>query len=225
MFQKEERINVYLNSLMEDMPKRLIKLEEEALNEGVPIIRKQSQGLLRFFLKKMKPKSVLEVGTAVGFSALFMMEYLKRDAKLTTIEKVPERIEKARENFKAFGYGKRIEFLEGDAENILLELKEKKMKYDFIFMDAAKGQYRKFLEPLLCMLAPEGMLVTDNVMQEGSIVNSRFAVTRRDRTIHERMREYLYLLTHYDGLETMIVPVGDGMALSIWDSLNAKDRE
>lgn len=217
MFRNEDRISIFLDSLMPDLPGEISELEEKALSEGVPIIRKQSQNLLKFAIKQIKPERVLEIGTAVGFSAVFMMHYLGKNARITTIEKVPDRIEKAGKNFRAFGYDKRIELIEGDAEDVLLRLKEENKSYDLIFMDAAKGQYLKFLEPLLCMLAPEGMLITDNVLQEGNTLSSRYTVTRRDRTIHERMREYLYTLTHYEGLETMIIPTGDGMALSIWD--------
>lgn len=222
MFRNEDRVNIYLDSLMPDFSAELMDLEERALAENEPIIRKQSQSLLRFALKQVRPERVLEIGTAVGFSAIFMAKCLKGDVKITTIEKVPYRIKKAGENFKAFGYDKNIELIEGDAKDVLLRLSKEGRSYDLIFMDAAKGQYLKFLEPALAMLSREGMLITDNVLLEGSTLSSKYAVTRRDRTIHERMREYLYTLTHYEGLETLIVPVGDGMALSIWDADNKR---
>lgn len=216
MSLNEERIDIYLDSLMEDMPERLEKLEERAKGDEVPIIRKQTRAVIRFFIKKNRPGRVLEIGTAVGFSALYMMEYLDENALITTIEKVPDRIRAAKENFNESGYGGRIELLEGDAEKILFDLKNEKQSYDFVFMDAAKGQYNAFLEPVLCMLNPGGILISDNVLQEKSLLKSRYAVTRRDRTIHERMREYLYTLTHYEGLETIVIPTGDGVAVSVW---------
>lgn len=216
MSLNEERIDIYLDSLMEDMPERLEKLEEKAKGDGVPIIRKQTRAVIRFFIKKNRPGRVLEIGTAVGFSALYMMEYLDENSLITTIEKVPDRIRAAKENFNESGYGGRIELLEGDAEKILFDLKNEKQSYDFVFMDAAKGQYNAFLEPVLCMLKPGGILISDNVLQEKSLLKSRYAVTRRDRTIHERMREYLYTLTHYEGLETIVIPTGDGVAVSVW---------
>lgn len=215
--RNEDRVSIYLDSLMQELPKRLLELEEKAIEEEVPIIRKQSQSLLRFAIKQICPERVLEIGTAVGFSAIFMMQYLSGNARITTIEKVADRIEKAEKNFKTFGYDKRIELIKGDAGDVLWRLREENNSYDLIFMDAAKGQYMKFLEPVLDMLAPKGMLITDNVLQDGNTLSSRYAVTRRDRTIHERMREYLYTLTHYEGLETIIIPMGDGMALSIWE--------
>lgn len=216
MSLNEERIDIYLDSLIKDMPERLEKLEERAIKDEVPIIRKQTQAVIRFFIKQNRPGRVLEIGTAVGFSALYMMEYLDENAVITTIEKVPDRIRAAKENFNESGYGGRIELLEGDAEKILCDLKNEKQSYDFVFMDAAKGQYNVFLEPVLCMLRPGGMLITDNVLQGKSLLKSRYAVTRRDRTIHERMREYLYTLTHYEGLETIVIPTGDGVAVSVW---------
>lgn len=117
----------------------------------------------------------------------------------------------ARENFRRYGRENRITLLEGDATEILKELDG---SYDMIFMDAAKGQYIHFLSEVLRLLAPGGILISDNVLQDGDIIESRFAVTRRNRTIHARMREYLYVLTHTAGLKTVILPVGDGVALT-----------
>ena len=169
-----------------------------------------------------KPKQILEVGTAIGFSALLMSEYAPADCHITTIEKYEKRIPIARENFRKAGKEQQITLLEGDALEILAELGG---SYDIIFMDAAKGQYINFLPDILRLLAPGGLLISDNVLQDGDIIESRFAVTRRNRTIHARMREYLYELKHCPGLETFILPVGDGVTLSTKISSDAESAE
>ncbi|MBB5193849.1 O-methyltransferase [Anaerocolumna cellulosilytica] len=211
----DERITAYINSLEREMPKYLEVLEKAALFEGVPIIRKETQTFLRFLLTCHKPKRILEVGAAVGFSAIFMSEYMPSDCTITTIEKVEMRLQKARKNIKEASKSAKITLLEGDALVLLKELAGKEEKaYDFIFMDAAKAQYMNFLPEIMRLLCPGGLLITDNVLQDGTVAQSRFGVTRRDRTIHTRMREYLYTLTHMEELETAVVPVGDGVTVS-----------
>lgn len=210
----DERISVYINSLEQDMPEQLSNIEREALQEHVPIIKKPTQGLLRFLMSFKRPKRILEVGTAVGFSSIFMREYMPQNTTITTIERVPKRIEKAKENFRKAAIGNEITLLEGDALHILKELVKQGQTFDFIFMDAAKGQYLRFLPDIMALLEKNGLLVSDNVLQDGEIVESRYAVTRRNRTIHFRMREYLYTLTHSEELETVVLPIGDGVTLS-----------
>lgn len=208
----DERMSAFIDSLDKGNTPFLDEIEKCAKETQVPIIRKPMQSLLKFLLELLKPKSILEVGTAVGFSALLMSEYAPSDCRVTTIEKYEKRIPAARENFRRGGREDRISLLEGDAADILKTLEE---PYDLIFMDAAKGQYIHFLPDVLRLLAAGGMLVSDNVLQDGDIVESRFAVTRRNRTIHARMREYLYELKHHPDLETVILPVGDGVTLSV----------
>lgn len=207
----EERMSAFIDSLDKGNTPFLDEIEKEAMETQVPIIRKSMQSLLKFLLAYAKPKNVLEVGTAIGFSALLMSEYAPEDCHITTIEKYEKRIPIARENFKRAGKEEHITLLEGDATEILQELQG---TYDIIFMDAAKGQYIHFLPDILRLLAPGGILISDNVLQDGDIIESRFAVTRRNRTIHARMREYLYELKHNPRLETVILPVGDGVTLS-----------
>jgi predicted O-methyltransferase YrrM len=190
----------------------LDQIEREALETNVPVIRTQTQGLLRFLLALHKPMSILEVGCAIGFSALLMSEYAPAGCKITTIEKYEKRIPVAKANFVRAEKEDAITLLEGDAADILKELTG---PYDFIFMDAAKGQYIHFMPEVLRLLAPGGLLVSDNVLQDGDILESRFAVERRNRTIHSRMREYLYELTHREALETVVLPVGDGVTVSV----------
>lgn len=206
-----ERLVAFINSFDKGNTPFLDRIEKDALEAEVPIIRKDMQKFLRFLLTLVRPQSILEVGTAVGFSALLMSEYAPAHCKITTIEKYEKRIPVAEENFRRAGREEQITLLAGDAADILRDMEG---SYDFIFMDAAKGQYLNFLPDILRLMAPGGLLVSDNVLQEGDILESRFAVTRRNRTIHARMREYLYLLTHNPQLETCIVPVGDGVTLS-----------
>ena len=211
----EPRLVEYLNSLETELPEHLAQLEEYAIAHEVPIIRKEAQSLLKFLVELTKPKKILEVGTAIGFSASLLCEYMPKDCKLTTIEKVPMRIVEAEKNLAALKRSQDVTFLTGDAEEVLKTLKEQGNQYDFVFMDAAKAQYMSFLAQILPMLPEGALLVTDNVLQEGSIVESKYSITRRDRTIHMRMREYLYELKHNEALTTSIVAVGDGMALSV----------
>ncbi|MDE5746582.1 MAG: O-methyltransferase [Acetatifactor sp.] len=208
----DERMVAFINSFDKGNTPFLDKLESEALEAEVPIIRRETQSLMKFLLAMCRPMQILEVGTAVGFSALLMSEYGPEDCHVTTIEKYEKRIPVARENFARAGRERQIALLPGDAAEVLKELDG---VYDLIFMDAAKGQYINFLPDILRLLPKGGLLVSDNVLQDGDVVESRFAVTRRNRTIHARMREYLYELTHHPLLETCILPVGDGITLSV----------
>lgn len=211
----EPRLSDYLNSLETELPEPLARLEAYAQEHEVPIIRKEAQSLLRFFVELKRPKRILEVGTAIGFSAAFFSEYMPEDCTVTTIEKVPMRIAEAEKNLAALKRSKDVTLLIGDAADVLAKLSEQGNTYDFVFMDAAKGQYLNFLSLLLPMLPPGALFITDNVLQEGSIIESKYSIARRDRTIHMRMREYLYELKHNEALTTSIVPVGDGMALCV----------
>lgn len=207
----DERLVTYINSLGTGNTEILETIEKEALAAYVPIIRKEMQQFLKTLLAIRRPVRILEVGTAVGFSAILMAEYNPQSCQITTIENYEKRIPVARENFRRAGYENQITLLEGDAAEVLKTLKE---PYDFIFMDAAKGQYIHFMPEVMRLLGKDGVLVSDNVLQEGDIIESRFVVTRRNRTIHKRMREYLYELTHTEGLVTSVLPVGDGITVS-----------
>ncbi len=244
-----EHIAAYLDSLATTLPESLEQLEQDALIHEVPIIRKSAQELLSFLLILKKPKKVLEVGTAVGFSCLLMNEFLSLDSEIVTIEKVPMRIKPAKENLDKATNNQRITLFVGEAmealkllckqsgsikeiyipktktsifpnqKEFLEELPRFQKQYDFIFMDAAKGQYMNFLPYILELLSDDGILVTDNVLQEGSIADSKFSIPRRERTIHMRMREYLFTLTHSKDLKTVVLAVGDGMTLTVKQSL------
>ncbi|MDO5344468.1 MAG: O-methyltransferase [Lachnospiraceae bacterium] len=208
----DERMVTYINSLERGCTPFLDELEQNARLAGIPIIRQEMKSFLRVLLELKQPGSILEVGTAVGFSALLMAEYSPEDCRITTIEKYEKRIPQARENFARAPKGGKIRLLEGDALPILRQLQG---PYDFIFMDAAKGQYIHFLPETLRLLSKGGVMVSDNVLQDGDIIESHYAVERRNRTIYKRMRDYLYELKHTEGLLTTIVPIGDGAAVSV----------
>ena len=207
----DERLVTYINSLDRGNTKILDEIEREAIDTYVPIIRKEMQSFLRLLLAMQKPMRILEVGTAVGFSAILMAEYGPKDCKIVTIENYEKRIPIAKNNFVRAGKEAQITLLEGDAAEILPQLED---SFDFIFMDAAKGQYIHFLPEVFRLLKNGGVLVSDNVLQDGDIIESHFIVERRNRTIYKRMREYLYELTHREDLTTAVLPIGDGITVS-----------
>lgn len=208
----EERLITYLNSLDNGNTPLLREIEQQAHETHVPVIRKETQNLLKLLLAMNRPERILEVGTAVGFSALLMEAYNPVECRITTIENYEKRIPAARGNFLRAGKENVIELVEGDAALVMKDLTG---PYEFIFMDAAKGQYINFLPEVLRLLPAGGVLVSDNVLQDGDIIQSRFAVTRRNRTIHKRMRDYLYELTHREELVTSVLPIGDGVTISV----------
>ena len=208
----DERMVTYIRSL--EVPESAVieAIEQEALRDRVPIIRKEMQSFLKILLMIKRPMRILEVGAAVGFSSILMSEYMPEGGHITTIENYDKRIPIARANFKRAGKEEQIDLIEGDALEVMHGLEG---PYDLIFVDAAKGQYIHYLPEVMRLLGTDGVLVSDNVLQEGDIIESRFAVERRNRTIHSRMREYLYELKHHDQLQTSIIPLGDGVALSL----------
>ena len=208
----DERMVTYIHSLETPENSLLEEIEKEALDTYVPIIRKETKSFLKTLITMNRPMNILEVGTAVGFSALVMSEYAPAGCKIPTIENYDKRIPIARENFKRAGKESDITLLEGDALEVMKGLAG---PYDFVFMDAAKGQYIHYLPEVTRLLSEGGVLVSDNVLQDGDVLESRFAVTRRNRTIHSRMREYLTMLTHTPELTTSVIPIGDGVSLTM----------
>lgn len=207
-----ERIVDYINSLDCGNSQICDIIEEEARRDDVPIIRKEMKNFLKVMLALKQPVNILEVGTAVGYSSILMSENIPEGSRITTIENYEVRIPIARENFRRAGKEDVITLIEGDAAEVLKRLDG---TYDFIFMDAAKGQYIHFLPDIIRLMSKGGLLISDNVLQDGDIVESRYGVTRRNRTIHTRMRDYMYELTHCDSFITSIVPIGDGITLSV----------
>lgn len=212
---EHDRMKVFLESLEPKSSDVITQLRQEAMETHVPIIRRDTESLLRFLVKSHRPRRILEVGCAIGYSAICMWEEMPAESVIDTIENYEKRIPIARENFRRAGCEARVNLLAGDATEILPKLAEERAGgYDLIFMDAAKGQYIVWLESVLKLLSPGGILIGDNVLQGGDVCESRFVVTRRNRTIHSRMREYLYVLKHTEGLTTTILDIGDGVTLS-----------
>lgn len=209
----DERIVTYMHSLEKSNNNVLEEIEQQAHTDGVPIIRKEMESFLRVMLTITKPKRILELGTAVGYSAILMSEAIEKDASIITIENYEKRIVQARDNFKKADKEDVITMLEGDAMEIMPGLEGD--SFDFVFMDAAKAQYIHFLPEVMRLMKKGAVLITDNVLQEGDIIQSKYVVRRRDRTIHKRMREYLEVVKNHPELETTIVPIGDGITISV----------
>ena len=208
-----ERVLDFIRSFSVDRGSDSLKaIEAEAVRDRVPVIRRETRELLKILLQMKKPEKSLEVGAAIGFSSVFMGENTPSSTKITTIENYPPRIARAKANIAMAGMEERITLLEGDAADWLKKLDD---SYDFIFMDAAKGQYIHFLPDVLRLLPKDGVLISDNVLQDGDIFESRYGIRRRNHTIHSRMREYLFALTHNDTLDTVILETGDGMTISV----------
>ena len=204
------RFFVYEESLYDFADEILNSIEKEALENDVPIIRKDTQGYLRFLLEALKPARILEIGTAVGFSAILMAKHT--DASVVTMESYKPRIAMAKENFKRAGVENRITLIEGDAAK---KLDEVSGEFDFVFIDAAKGQYGVYLEKILPLVHKGSVIVCDNILFDGNILESKYAVERRDRTIHKRLRDFIYDMCHDERFTTAILSVGDGLLLSV----------
>ena len=208
----DERIRVFLHA--QDRPDPdFDDLRREAEADRIPIIRKEMESFLHVLLELKKPGSILEVGCGTGYSSLRMASYTPSHVQITTIEKDPLRAARARSIFSGSPLGERIRLIEQDAASVLPVLAD--ASYGFLFMDAAKGQYLSFLPHALRVLEPGGVLVSDNVLQDGMILEPRTALEHRDRTIHARMREYLRVLKKREDAVTSVIPVGDGAAVTV----------
>lgn len=188
------------------------EIRSVAKKNYIPIIKRDTENLLKFVLKMQNPKSILEIGCAVGYSAIVMLE--NSGADIVTVEKMPERVEEAKKNIKYAKLEDRAKIIEGDAGEILERLVSENKKFDFIFMDAAKAQYITWLPTVKALLKDKGIIFSDNCLQEGDLLESSFAIRKRDKTIHKRMRDYIYLLLHDEDLESWIFSIGDGVLLS-----------
>lgn len=188
------------------------EIRSVAKENYIPIIKRDTENLLKFVLKMQNPKSILEIGCAVGYSAIIMLE--NSDADIVTVEKMPERVGEAKKNIKYANLEDRAKIIEGDAGEILERLVNENKKFDFIFMDAAKAQYITWLPTVKALLKDKGIIFSDNCLQEGDLLESSFAIRKRDKTIHKRMRDYIYLLLHDEDLESWIFSIGDGVLLS-----------
>ncbi len=211
----DKRSEVFFDMYRPKYPKFIVDMEKKALRDEVPIMRRGTRDWLRFIINTQKPHKILEIGCAVGYSALVMNEISKGNAEITTIEKVPMRIEEAKKNFEKYDKDGNITLIEGDAIDVLKGLSDEQKSYDLIFLDAAKAQYLSYLEYIVKMMNKGAYLITDNILHDGDILESRFMVCRRDRTIHMRMREFIEVVTAHEELETISVDMADGMLISV----------
>ena len=204
----------YIRALHTPPEDVLLEIEQLIASEKEtwPIIKPEVADFMKVILTIQKPKEILEIGTAVGYSAMLMSEFLEEEGKITTIERFPYMSEIAKKNIKRASLEDKIEIIEGDAAQVLTTLEEE--KYDVVFMDGAKGQYINFLPDCIRVLKPGGILITDNVLHKGTVAKSRYLIDRRQRTTHARLREFLYTITHHEGLTSSVIPIGDGVALS-----------
>ncbi len=212
-----ERIRSFINSFNKDDENDILAdIYSDAKSQGVPVIREDMKELIRLLLLINKPKKILEVGTAVGYSASFMVDVLKKDVCIDTLELDHDRVLIAKENVKKLGFEDNINIIEGDAENSLKELSTGDINtYDMIFIDAAKGQYMIYLDEALKMSKVGTVIISDNILEDGKIIESHFLVEKREITIHDRIRQYLYRLKNDERLSTDILSVGDGAAVSL----------
>lgn len=210
----KERVDVFLDKYREKMPDHLYEMEAFARENNIPVMERKTADLLRYILKTEKPENVLEIGTAIGYSALFIRECLGDKGHITTVEKIESRYEQAKENFRAHDDTSQITLMQEDAADAIDKLCDEGKQFGVIFLDAAKGQYASYLPGLKKLLTDGGVLIADNIFHNGTVMNSRYAVTQRDRTIHERLRVFLQMLTDDEELESLILPIDDGIAVA-----------
>lgn len=206
----EEYIEDYIRSLIPERKEIFKEMEEYAYKNHVPIVQPEVAQLIKVLLKMNKPKRILEVGTAIGYSALIMAKYTDDECIITSIERRKDMIDKALENISETEYANRINIMEGEAEEILPTLKD---KYDLVFLDAAKGQYMEFFNKCKDSLNTGGIIVSDNVLYKGMVATDKLVV-RRKKTIVKRLREFLKYINEIDGYASCVIPIGDGVAIT-----------
>lgn len=206
----DNNLALYLNNLLPKVDGELGILQEKSYNEGVPIIPNDVVRFISVLLSIKKPKKILEIGCAVGFSSSFMSSFLQDGGYITTIERYPVMIEKAKANIKNLNLQDKINLIEGDANEVLKTLDD---EYDVIFMDAGKGQYINILPDVYRLLKIGGIIIADDILQNGDVSKPKEEIVKRQRTIHYRLNDFLWEITHNDGLDTSILTIGDGVAL------------
>lgn len=185
-------------------------LEADAHQRGVPVIPHETVVFLQFLLGQLRPKEILEIGTAIGFSASLMTEYLVEDGHVTTIDRYDVMIKEAKENFQRLDIEDKVTLLEGQAAEVLPTLSG---PYDFIFMDSAKSKYIEFLPECLRLLRKGGVLMVDDVFQAGTILDPLEEIPRKNRAIHRKLNEFLDVVMTHPQLTSTLVPLGDGVIL------------
>ena len=205
----DEEMNLYLRTVQPMYDGVLGEIQKKSIEEDVPIVPHETARLLSVLLSIKKPKRILEIGTAVGYSAICFTEFLAENGVIDTIERDTERVQEARENIKKTQVESKINIYEGDAVEILPTLNE---KYDAVFIDAAKGKYPFFLKEALRMIKPNGIIFADNILYKGYVMSDYNK--HKQRTAVRNLREYIKEVSENPNLETEILEVGDGLAIS-----------
>ena len=205
-----EQITDYLRSLIKENTGILKELEEKALKEYIPIISPEVAQLIRLLCEMTGAEKLLEIGSAIGYSSILFAGF-SDDMKITTIEMDEERASEAEKNISRAGMDKKITLLKGNALEVMDQIAE---SFDIVFVDAAKGQYNNFLPKCLKLLKKGGLLISDNILYRGTVAETGF-IPRKHRTIIVNMKEYLKRLSEDENLTTSIIPIGDGVAVSL----------
>ncbi|MDR5658110.1 O-methyltransferase [Serpentinicella sp. ANB-PHB4] len=200
----------YIRSILPDQEGLLKEMEQYANDNHVPIVHKEVAALIKVLTKSVQAKKVLEVGMAIGYSSMIFIESMGKDGHITTIERDDKMYELALNYIEKAGIANQVKIIKEDALEVLKHLEG---TYDLIFLDGAKGHYNEFLEDCLRLLKKGGIIISDNILFKGMVATDDL-VTRRKRTIVNRMRDYLSYISHHPKLETSILPIGDGVAIS-----------
>ncbi len=201
----------YINTNQPIEDTKLGELQKKCYELAVPIIDIETAKFLEFLLTINRPNRILELGTAVGFSAILMSKYLSEGGKITTIDRNPRMIEKAHKNFREFDVNDKIEFIEGDIVDVIKTLDT---PYDFILLDSAKWQYVNIYDDVLRLLNTGGILFVDDIFQNGNIIKDIMNIEKRQRTIHRRMNEFVDKISNEKCMKTAIIPIADGVIVS-----------
>ncbi len=202
----------YINEHQPIEDSRIGELQKNCYEQDIPIIDIETAKFLEFLLTLKKPKRILELGTAVGFSAILMSQYLQEGGKITTIDRNPRMIERALKNFDDFNVNDKIEFIQGDIVDVIKTLEE---PYDFILLDSAKGQYVNIYDDVLRLLNKDAILFVDDIFQNGNIIKDIMEIEKRQRTIHRRMNEFVSKISNEPCMKTSILPLADGVIVSV----------
>lgn len=209
---ESSRVSDFIRQYVPVRDPELRRLRDKAEEDKVPVIREEAEAFLKTVIELIKPHRILELGTAVGYSAISMLKMAGDDCIIDTIEDWGPRISEARANISDAKAKDRIHLIEGDA---LFKMSELRESYDLIFIDAAKAQYPDYLKEAMRLTHPGSVIIADNIFQDGEIMESKYIVERRDRTIHKRIREFLDTASGDDRLETSLIPLGDGLLFSV----------
>lgn len=210
-----DNIELFIEYLKKDVDLDIKDLEKRERDSGFPIIKYGVQNLLMVLMELLKPKRILELGTGVGFSSILMAKSVPGLECITTIELKEKNYKRALKNIEDFGFAKKIDCILGDACEVLEDKTRIYGEYDFIFIDFAKGQYLNVWDKVKGLVKPGGIILTDDVLQNKTVAGSRFLLGRRDRTIHDRMREFLYLQMNDKDFTGNVFEIDDGVSLLV----------